>query len=272
MRISLSAAWVETKAILARDGRLIAAAALAMLVLPGIILDLSMPEAVPGEMPPAGAWMVIGAIAVAISLAGQLAVIRLALGAGTSVGDAILHGFRRLPFYIGALLLWVVPVILIAATLYTAAGVGTENPRGAPAFGFLLMIVAGLFLAFRMLLSSPVASAEAIGPVAILKRAWALGRGNGVRLFVFAILFAIILVVVIGALRAVLGSVVVAATGGLEPWSLGTLLVALVIQLVSSAVSVVFFVMLARMYRQAAGGAGAAGAGGAAAGVPKSGG
>lgn len=270
MRISLSTAWDETKAILARDGRLIASVALAMLVLPGIILDLSMPAAVPGEMPPAGAWLAIGAVAVAISLAGQLAVIRLALGSGTSVGDAILHGFRRLPYYVGALLLWVLPLMLIAAALYTAAGVGTESPRGAPAFGFLLIVVAGLFLAFRMLLSSPVASAEAVGPVSILKRAWALGRGNGVRLFVFALLFGITLIVLIGALQSVLGSVVAAATGGLKPWSLGTLLVALVIQMVSSAVSVVFFVMLARMYRQAAGGVGAAGSG-VATGVPKSG-
>lgn len=254
MRISLSAAWDETKTILARDGRLLGAVALAMLVLPGIVLDLSIPQATPGELPPAGAWMAIAAVALAVSLAGQLAVIRLALGTGTSVGDAIAHGFRRLPFYLGALLLWLLPLMLIAWLLYGAAGVGTETPRGAPAFGLLLVIFALLFLAFRLLLSSPVASAETEGPLGILKRSWALGRGNWWRLFAFAILFAITLVVLLGAISAVLGSAVAAASGGLEPWSLGTLLVSLISQLISSAVSVVFFVMLARMYRQVAGG------------------
>lgn len=266
MRISLSAAWDETKAILVRDGRLLAAVALAMLVLPGIILDLSMPEAQPGEMPPAGAWMAIAAVTIAISLAGQLALIRLALGTGASVGDAIIHGFRRLLSYLGALFLWIMPLVLIAGLLYRAAGVGSEAPRGAPAFGFLVVVVVGLILAFRLLLSSPVASAESAGPLGILKRSWALGRGNWWRLFAFAVLFAITLLVLLGATSAVLGSIVAAASGGLEPWSLGKLLVALVSQLISSAVSVVFFVMLARMYRQVAG----AGSD-AAVGVPKSG-
>jgi hypothetical protein len=267
MRISLSAAWDETKAILAREGRLLAAVALAMLVLPGIILDLSMPVTQPGKMPPAGPWLAVAAVALAISLAGQLALIRLALGTGGSVGDAIVHGFRRLLPYLAALLLWVLPLMLIAAALYVAAGVGTETPRGLPAFGFLVVVLVGLFVAIRLLLSSSVASAEDHGPLGILKRSWALGRGNWWRLFAFALLFVITLLVLLSATSAVLGSVIAAATGGLKPWSLGTLLLALVSQLISSAVSVVFFVMLARMYRQVAGGGSAA----ASAGVPSSG-
>lgn len=267
MRISLSAAWDETKVILARDGRLLAAVALAMLVLPGIILDVSMPETTAGQMPPAGPWMAIATVVIAISLAGQLALIRLALGPGTSVGDAISHGFRRVAPYLGALLLWLLPLMLIAWLLYAAAGVGTEAPRGAPAFGFLLVIVLGLFLAFRLLLSSPVASAETEGPLGILKRSWALGRGNWWRLFAFACLFAITLFVLLGAVSAVLGSALAAATGGFKPWSLGTLVLSVISQLISAAVSVVFFVMLARMYRQVAGPGGSD----VAVGVPKSG-
>ncbi len=261
MRISLSAAWDETKIILARDGRLLAAVALAMLVLPGIILDVSMPETMPREIPPVGPWLAIGTLAIVISLAGQLALIRLALGAGTTVGEAIAHGFRRIVPYLGAILLWMLPLVAIGWLLYSAAGVGSENPHPAPAFGFLLVFLIGLFIAFRLLLSSPVASAENSGPVDILKRSWALGRGNWWRLFAFALLYGITMVAVLGATQAVFGSVVAAAGGGLKPWSLGALLVSLVSELISAAVSVVFFVMLAQIYRQAAG----------AAGVPKSG-
>lgn len=256
MHISLSAAWDETKAILARDGRLFVAVALALLVLPGIVLDVSMPRAAAGEMPPAGPWVAIGIVAVALSLAGQLALIRLALGTGTSVGDAISHGFKRLLPYVGALLLWALPLIILCAALYAAIGIGTETPRGAPAMGFLLIVFVFVFLAIRMLLSSAVASAEAIGPVAIVKRSWALGRGNWWRMFAFALLFLISLLVLLTAAGAVFGSIVSAAAGGLTQWSLGALAVALVSQLLSATASVIFFVMLARLYRQVAGAAG----------------
>lgn len=268
MKISLSAAWDETKAILARDGRLLVAVALALLVLPGIVLDVSMPTAAPGEMPPAGPWMAIGAVSVALSLAGQLALIRLALGTGTSVGDAITHGFKRLLPYVGAILMWMLPLILLAFALYSAAGIGSETPRGAPALGFLLIVFGGVYLAVRLLLSSAVASAEAVGSPTILQRAWALGRGNWWRLFAFTLLFAITLMVLLSAVQAVFGSIVSAAAGGLKPWSLGALVVALVSQVVSAAASVIFFVMLARMYRQVAGAADGAAV---ETGVPKSG-
>lgn len=265
MHISLSTAWDETKDVLARDGRLFVAVALALLVLPGIVLDVSMPAAPAGEMPPAGPWLAVGAVAVALSLAGQLALIRLALGPATSVGDAIAHGFKRLLPYLGAIMLWVLPLVVIAAALYAATGIGSDSPRGAPAIGFLLVVFGGVYLAIRLLLSSPVASAEAIGPLAVIQRSWALGRGNWWRLFVFALLFFITLVVLLTAVQAVLGGVIAAAAGGLKPWSLGALLVALISQTVSATASVIFFVMLARIYRQAAGGAAGA------AGVPKSG-
>lgn len=254
MRISLSNAWEETRTILGRDGRLLVSVALALLVLPGIVLDLSMPEeAASGVLPPAGPWVAIGAVALALSLAGQLALIRLALGPGTSVSEAIAHGFKRLLPYLGALLIWAVPLILVGVLLYSAAGVGSESPRAGPAAGFLVLALIGLFLAIRLSFQGPVASAEAIGPVDILKRSWALGSGNWWRLFAFAILFGITIIVVLGAVQSVVGAAAAAAFGGLKPWSVGTLLVSLVGQVISSAIYVVFFVMLAQLYRQAAG-------------------
>lgn len=253
MRISLSAAWDETKTILARDGRLLVAVALALLVLPGILLDVSVPEVAPGEFPPAGPWMAIAALVIVVSLAGQLALIRLALGPGTTVGDAIAHGFRRVLPYLGAVLLWALPLLALAIACYSAAHIGSEAPRAAPAAAFLALVGVGVFLAIRLLLSSAVASAEPIGPLAILKRSWAVSRGNWWRLFGFAFLFAVTMLIVLGAVQGVIGSAAAAAFGKLRPWSLGALVVGLVSQLISAAASVVFFVMLARIYRQIAG-------------------
>ena len=79
-KLSLSPAWDETRAILARDGRLFVSVALALFVLPGLILNVTMPETVSGEMPAVGPWLAIAGVALLVSLVGQLAVIRLAIG------------------------------------------------------------------------------------------------------------------------------------------------------------------------------------------------
>ena len=47
--LSISQAWDETRLILARDGKLIAAVALALFVLPGIVLDVAVPEMPTGK-------------------------------------------------------------------------------------------------------------------------------------------------------------------------------------------------------------------------------
>ena len=54
MTLSISKAWDETKAILVRDGRLIGAVALALFVLPGLVLDLAYPVTPPATLPKPG--------------------------------------------------------------------------------------------------------------------------------------------------------------------------------------------------------------------------
>ena len=44
-KLSLSRAWEETMAVLAHEGRLVLPVALALFVLPGLILNASMPAA-----------------------------------------------------------------------------------------------------------------------------------------------------------------------------------------------------------------------------------
>ena len=107
-KLSLSRAWEETTGVLARDGRLFLAVALAMFVLPGLVLNVSMPGSTPGELPPAGPWIIIAFVAVLISLVGQLSVVRLSMEPHVSVAGALMHGLKRLLPYIGAALLWLI--------------------------------------------------------------------------------------------------------------------------------------------------------------------
>ena len=104
--LSISSAWEDTKALLARDGRLFASVALALIVLPAAVMGVLDPRVEQGDSAP-GWFNALVFIVSLISLAGQLALIRLALGPSVTVGGAISHGFRRLPVYFVALLLLV---------------------------------------------------------------------------------------------------------------------------------------------------------------------
>jgi hypothetical protein len=253
-KLSLSRAWEETLAILGRDGRLFLAVALALFVLPGLIVNVSMPPADPGQFPPAGPWIAIGLAALLVSLVGQLAVIRLAMEPHVSVGEAINHGLRHLLSYIAATLMWLLPISVVGSALYGFLYENQAHPSVAVALGLILLCLVFAYLAVRLMLASAVASAEGIGPIAILRRSWELSSGNWWRLFVFLILFGIGALCLLLAVETVVGLVVRMAIDDAGPRSLGGLLISIVSQLMSGFLSVVLFVMLARIYVQRSGG------------------
>jgi len=264
-KLSLSRAWEESTNVIARDGRLLLAVALALFVLPGLILDVSMPGAVAGALPPAGLWIPIAIVAVLVSLVGQLAVIRLAMEPHLSVGESIVHGLKRLLPYIVAVLVWIVPVLVVGSVLYNLAGVNSARPSLGAALGLLLLTAIGVFVGVKLMLSSAVASAENVGPFAIIARSWRLSAGNWWRLFVFLLLFGIGALCLLWAVDSVAGLLIRLIVEDAGPRSLGGLLISIVSQLISGLLSVVLFVMLARIYVQRSG------SGAAEASVPRSG-
>jgi hypothetical protein len=254
-KLSLSRAWEETTAVLARDGRLFVPVALALFVLPGLVLNVTMPDANPTQFPPAGPWMAVAFIVLLVSLVGQISVVRLAIEPHVAVGEAIAHALRRLLPYIGAMLLWLVPILLVGSLLY---GLVEMKQTGAALAASLVLIVLCFvfaFLSVRMMLASAVAAAESAGPLAILRRSWDLSRGNWWRLFAFLVLFGLGALCMIWAIVSVFGLIVRLIVADAGPRSLGGLLFAFVSLLVSALLSVVLFVMLARIYVQRSAGA-----------------
>jgi len=252
-KLSLSQAWEETARVLARDGRLFLAVALALFVLPGLVLDVSLPDVAANSLPAAGAWIAVGIAALIVSLVGQLAVIRLAMEPHVAVGEAIVHGLKRLVPYVIAVLVWVVPILIAGSVLYNLVGADEAHPPVSAAVALIVLTVVGVYVGIRMMLSSPVASAEPLGPFAILRRSWDLSHGNWWRLFAFLLLFGIGALCLIWAVDSVAALVVRLFDADAGPRSLGGLLVSIVSQLVSALLSVVFFVMLARIYVQRSG-------------------
>ena len=250
-KLSLSRAWDETKAVLSRDGKLIAAVALALLVLPGTISDLVTPAAPPGEVPEPGAWMIVAAVAILIGVIGQLAIVRLASTSGLSVAESMRHGAMRTPAYVAAVMCWILPFAF--SLVFLMPRITRAPPDPLAALLFLLVIGITIFIFVRLCLMVAVASQEAGGPIALLKRSWQLTRGNWWRLFAFLLICGVLLLVLYLAVGAVIGSLVSLFVGQVEPMSLAALLVALATQFVTAVITVGFLVMVARMYAQASG-------------------
>jgi hypothetical protein len=206
-------------------------------------------------------WVdVITIVASLIALGGQLALIRLALGPSVTVGGAIAHGLRRLPVYIVSVILIVIclvicliPIAVILAALGVKVSARGAPPNAATMIAGLIYFAIVCFVGVRMLMAAPVASAEHRGPIAILKRSWALTKGNFWPLFGFLVAFVIGAIIVLLAIGSALGVVIRLTFGAMEPMSAAALVFALVQALVSAAITALFAVMLARIYLQLAG-------------------
>jgi hypothetical protein len=259
--LSISRAWEETKRVVAHDGRLIASVALALVALPTAVSGLIDPNGVAGPSSPPS-MIALMTVASLLALAGQLALIRLALGPSITVGAAITHGLKRMPIYLLSAILIVAVLMLLAIPFglaFAALGVPLDSGRTSvpmtPGVTFVVILFVALvvFVAVRMLMTAPVASAEGAGPLAIIRRSWALTAGHWWRLFGFLLVFFIGAVVVLVAVNAAAGAVAALALGPIEPMSASALLVALVGAVANAAITGLFAVMLARIYVQLAG-------------------
>ena len=250
-KLSLSRAWDETRDVLSRDGKLIGTVALALVFLPGVVAGVVNPdsEGLPKTM---GDLLLLTAVAV-IGIVGQLAMIRLAMGMRSSVGEAIRHGLQRAPSYIAASILWLLPFMILA---YFLAGDAFRSPENAPPSSVLaacFILIALIIISVRMLMTSPVASAEHAGPVEILRRSWALTSGHWWRLFGFLLMFLLVALIALGAAGAIVGIVAGLVFGSIEAMTVGALFAAFFVELVTTIVTVGFLVMVARVYVQLSG-------------------
>lgn len=258
--LSVSRSWEETRDILARDGRLYVAVALALMVLPAVISGLVNPKGMGNTG--IALWMsLVSLVASLVMLAGQLSIIRLALGPSVTVGGAIAHGLRRLPIYfvaaiiiIVALLALAIPFGLIAQALGVPMNRGQNVPASPTLLVLLLLYVAvAIFIGVRLILAAPVASAERVGPISLLKRAWLLSNGNFWRLFGFILLFFIAAIVILFSVGAASGVAVALVLGPPNPLSVSALILALIQALLSAAFTAFLSVMLTRFYVQLSG-------------------
>lgn len=258
-RLSISRAWEETAAFARREARLLFPVAFLLMSLPGSILQAMAPVTTPGKLPELGLWLAFLPVVVIGSLVGGLAISHLALRPGASVGEALQIGLRRfLPLLGAAVLVGVgvsllmIPLILIVAVLATPASAGAVPPALA-VLPVLLMIPVLVVVWVRLILMTPAAAAESVGPIALIRRSWDLTRGHFWRLLGFLVLLILVSLVVLTAVGAIGGILVILIAGQPQPGSIAMFLVLLISALVQAVVSGLFTAFIARIYAQLAG-------------------
>lgn len=252
MKLSIGQAWDETKQILRTDGSAIAAVALALMVLPGAVLETIAPSALrTAEMP---VWLsLVGLLSALLSLTGQLAVSRIVLGPPTTVGAALGHSFRRMPALFGALLVLILPFALMLGLLAMTRG-GDLQPNSVPpvlALPLILLLLLALFVFIRLLFLTPLAADSRLGPLALIRDSWRLSRGGLGKLVLLVLTLVLIALVLVIGLGGALSAVIILALGSVTPGSISAVLVGLVNQFLSAIVSVLFVTVVCRLYVQA---------------------
>ncbi|PHR01878.1 MAG: hypothetical protein COB31_07490 [Erythrobacter sp.] len=220
MKFDLDTAWKDTTSLLTRNLGLLAVIAGVFFFIPYAGIAIALPGM--GELETAQAsgnvdammaavtdlyktywWaFLIIAILQGIGLLSMLALVRRR--ANPTVGEALSTGLRSVPSYIAAQLLQTALIAIIAALL---VGIGAVTGVSAlAALGGIIAFVVICYVVVKLSLAAPIIAIEGeLNPVKVLKRSWALTRGNSVRLFFFYLLLLVAFIVLSAVISLVLG-------------------------------------------------------------------
>lgn len=267
--LSITTAWNESTAFVRREGHLLYPLAFLLLALPGAAMSLLGPQQQPqpGQVPEPGAWMLMLPVGAVLGLIGQIALSCLALRPGSSVGEALGRGGRRFLPALAALLLvaagagllffavTVVVAVLMPEAARDLAAPGPPTQAELGALGLILLIIfpVAAFFGTRLSLMTPVAAAEDVGPIAIMRRSWSLSSGHFWKLLGFFILLGIVVLVAAMAVQFVFGSIIAVAAGRPEPGSLSFVLIVLLQAALNALFYMFIIAALSRIYVQLTG-------------------
>lgn len=279
MTFDMNRAWEDGVALVKGNFQLLAVIAGVFLLIPSIVFYLAFPDFVglaaiePGaEMTDEQAWAFLSRFAPAmlvlllVQFIGSMAMIILIGGERPTVGEAIARAVRSLPtliataisiFVIGVLGMLLVILALTLVALALGLVLGEGGTAALVALLYVVLLPAIFYLYVRIAVVLPVVGLErARGFLQPLRRAWALTRGSGLRLFgFFALLFVAYIVI------SLLVVIVIQALGLLTPEGLtgsSVFAVGLVSSVIGALVSMVAAGIIVAVYRQLANGAGSA--------------
>lgn len=241
--VSIGAAWSEAREFIRREAGLLLPVALLFIAIPiALIMEAvpaelrqaPMPGTARGQIPGPSLLLILACSLIMVG--GTLSCYALAVKPGISLGEALAHGFRRLPVAVGsALIVGValgIPMVLLSAA--------------SPQLGALLTLAAAFLLSAKLLLINVVIVDRPCGPVDALRASWAMSRGNLGRLFLFIIGISIPIMLAQMVAEVLLGLVGLAVGGPEVGRQMGLIGASAVL----GVGQMVMIVMTSRIYRQ----------------------
>ncbi|MEA3066415.1 MAG: hypothetical protein QOJ27_2876 [Sphingomonadales bacterium] len=243
MRFSYSAVWADVIALLRAHASLIATVAGVFIFLPGLLVAYFLPQPVTEDFTRLREiWVEYAELNwpfllanIFVNMVGAIAILRLIFARGVTVGGAISGALALLiPYFLASLL----SGFLVS-------------------FGFVLLIVPGLYLLGRLGPLSPVVVAEnRRNPVDALARCFALTRGHGWAVFGLILIVAFAAAIAIGVVTTLAGIAFILVAGQ----ELGRMLELIVSSAGHAALVTLLLLLNAAIYRQLAAAAPAAAA------------
>lgn len=233
MKLSYSEVWADVIALLRSHASLIATVAGVFIFLPGLLVGYFLPQPEPASFDRIGQlwveylnsnwhWLLLNAL---VGMIGSIAILLLIFARGISVGGAIAAAVALLPSY-------------FIASFLSSLAIG---------FGFVLLIVPGLYLLGRLgPLNALVVAETHRNPIAAIRRCWALTVGNGWAIVGLILIVAIAAAIVVGVATTLVGIVLVLVAGQ----DIGQLLVLIVRTAGNAAMMVLLLVLGAALYRR----------------------
>ena len=275
MKLSITRAWDEASVFVRQEAGPLVLIVFALAVLPGLILQAiagrligpSFQQMQPGTKPDLAPFiaalptiLLLFIPVLLLSIWGHLTVNTLALRRETVIGSAFRHAARRILPLIAAWLIWIVGAAIILVPVFAVIGIGIKTGHaGIPILVVLAVWLGFVFVSIRLMLVTPVAAAEPIGPIAILRRSWDLTSGHFWKLLGFLCLIAIVFFVLAIVVGSVFGILVALVAGMPTPGSISSFFVQLVTGILQAVFLTYFMVMLARIYAQLSGDAASVG-------------
>jgi hypothetical protein len=274
MKLSITTAWNETAAFVKQEAGALFLIAFGLTVLPGLIVQAVAgrlvgpslqftPNTPPDFRPFLAAFPLILLMLIpllVLSIWGHLTINTLALRRETVIGNAFSHAARRILPMLGAWLLWIVAACIVLVPVFALIIGAARSGHGGLAFLVgVLAWLAFVLVAIRLLLVTPVAAAETVGPIGILRRSWDLTGNHFWKLLGFLLLMILVFIVLAIVIGAVIGILVALMVGMPAPGSIGSFVVQFVTGVLQAIFITYFIVLIARIYAQLSGNDGSVG-------------
>jgi hypothetical protein len=261
--LSIEEAYQWAQSFVAREWRLLLPVALAFMALPGLIFALpplqaeamKFSAAVQGhDVATAEAilrWLVpLGVLIFIIAAFGGLAITAMALLPAISVREALGIAARRVGVLIGSLLLVLIAELGITMVLAVLLGMVRLNPASMQSLVSIILVGLGVFVGVRLFPLTPMVVRRRIGPVSALRETWLLTQGVFWRVFATAAVYVVGAMVVMLALSAGVGSLLLMLGGALGATELATAINVVFQQAVGALLALGFHLVAAAVFRQ----------------------